>query len=185
VDSPARYTRVGAFLRKSSIDELPQLWNVLRGDMSLVGPRPERPEYVERFQQQIPNYDKRHQVRGGLTGLAQIKGLRGATSIVERTRLDIFYVQHRSIRLDMKIVLLTFTALIPASQGIGGESMFLDLVSEVAKHRAPGEPAVSANAAQYLAPEVQRTALDLKAGEHTKGRLEQDGIESDIVVANA
>jgi exopolysaccharide biosynthesis polyprenyl glycosylphosphotransferase len=185
VDSPARYTRVGAFLRKSSIDELPQLWNVLRGDMSLVGPRPERPEYVERFQKQIPNYDKRHQVRGGLTGLAQIKGLRGATSIVERTRLDIFYVQHRTIWLDMKIVLLTFTALIPSSQGIGGESMFLDLVSEVAKHRTPGEPTVPTNAAQYLALEIQRTGLDLKAGEHTKGKLEQDGIESDIVVAKA
>ena len=85
----------------------------------------------------------------------------------------------------MKIILLTFTALIPASQGIGGESMFLDLVSEVAKHRAPGEPAMPVNAAQYLASEVQRTGLDLKAGEHTKGKLEQDGIESDIVVAKA
>jgi lipopolysaccharide/colanic/teichoic acid biosynthesis glycosyltransferase len=142
VNAASRYTRIGAFLRKWSIDELPQLWNVLRGDMSLVGPRPERPEYVQLFSQQIRGYDRRHTVRGGLTGLAQVKGLRGATSIVERTRLDIFYAKHRNLWLDLKILMHTLTALIPTSQGIGGELMFLDLVSEVARDRASAKPTV-------------------------------------------
>jgi len=136
VDDLARQTGVGAWLRKLSIDEAPQLWNVLRGDMSLVGPRPEREEYVKLFSEQIPDYQQRHRVRGGLTGLAQIKGLRGDTSIVERTRLDHFYIEHWSLWLDIKILLLTFRALVPRSQGIGGASMFLDLVTEVALYRS-------------------------------------------------
>jgi exopolysaccharide biosynthesis polyprenyl glycosylphosphotransferase len=136
VDATSRYTGVGAFLRKYSLDELPQLLNVLRGDMSLVGPRPEREEYVKLFSEQIPDYQRRHRVRGGLTGLAQVKGLRGATSIVERTRLDEFYVVNWSFWLDLKIIFLTFKSLIPLSQGIGGDLMFLDLVTQVAQERA-------------------------------------------------
>jgi len=135
IDGPSRYTGVGALLRKYGIDELPQLWNVLRGEMSLVGPRPEREEYVRLFSERIPVYQQRHRVRGGITGLAQIKGLRGATSIVERTRIDIFYVENWSLWLDLRIILMTFRSLIPVSQGINGDSMFLDLVTEVSQHR--------------------------------------------------
>jgi exopolysaccharide biosynthesis polyprenyl glycosylphosphotransferase len=135
VDAPARYTGVGALLRKYSFDELPQLINVLRGDMSLVGPRPEREEYVRLFSEQIPGYQQRHTVLGGLTGLAQVKGSRGNTSIIERTRLDTFYVEHWSLWLDIKIILMTFTSLAPRSQGIGGASMFLDIVTEAARAR--------------------------------------------------
>jgi exopolysaccharide biosynthesis polyprenyl glycosylphosphotransferase len=132
LDASTRYTGVGALLRKYSIDELPQLINVLRGDMSLVGPRPEREEYVRLFTDQIPGYQRRHTVRGGITGLAQVMGSRGDTSIVERTRLDNFYVEHWSGWFDIKIILLTFTSLAARNQGIGGASMFLDIVAEVA-----------------------------------------------------
>jgi len=122
---------VGRLLRLSSIDELPQLWNVVRGDMSLVGPRPEREVYVRQFSEGIPRYTERLRMRGGLTGLAQVQGLRGSTSIVERTRLDNFYTEQWGLWLDLTIILRTLTALIPRSQGIGGESMLRDVVTEV------------------------------------------------------
>jgi exopolysaccharide biosynthesis polyprenyl glycosylphosphotransferase len=102
-----RPTRLGRVLRRSSLDELPQLWNVLRGEMSLVGPRPERGHFVEEFRRSIPRYLERHGVKSGLTGWAQVNGLRGDTSIEERTRYDIWYVENWSLALDAKILVLT------------------------------------------------------------------------------
>jgi len=105
-DDPRR-TRVGALLRRTSIDELPQLWNVLRGDMSLVGPRPERPVFIERFRREIPGYMLRHKVKAGLTGWAQVHGWRGDTSLHERVEHDIYYIQNWSLALDVRILLMT------------------------------------------------------------------------------
>jgi Undecaprenyl-phosphate glucose phosphotransferase len=105
-DDPRR-TRFGTFLRKTSLDELPQLWNVLLGHMSLVGPRPERPVYVQQFRHQIPDYMLRHRVKVGITGWAQVNGWRGDTSIAERTACDLYYVRNWSINLDLKILALT------------------------------------------------------------------------------
>jgi exopolysaccharide biosynthesis polyprenyl glycosylphosphotransferase len=102
-----RCTRFGARLRRWGLDELPQLWNILRGDMTLVGPRPERPEFVEEFSSTLPDYHGRHAVRSGLTGYAQVCGWRGATSIEERLRHDIYYIQHWSLGLDLSILLRT------------------------------------------------------------------------------
>ncbi|PWW21829.1 Undecaprenyl-phosphate glucose phosphotransferase [Geodermatophilus normandii] len=98
---------VGRFLRASSLDELPQLWNIFRGDMSLVGPRPERPHFVDQFSAHIPRYTARHRVPAGLTGWAQSHGLRGDTSIEDRARFDNYYIENWSPWLDMKIVLKT------------------------------------------------------------------------------
>ncbi len=105
-DDP-RKTKLGAILRKLSVDELPQFINVIRGDMSVVGPRPERPVYVEQFRQYIPRYMERHREKAGITGWAQINGLRGDTSIVERTKYDLWYIENWSLWLDFKITLLT------------------------------------------------------------------------------
>ena len=105
-DDPRR-TKIGAMLRKYNLDELPQLFNVLKGDMSLVGPRPEREFFVDRFKQGIPRYFLRHKVKSGITGWAQVNGLRGNTSIEERTKYDLFYVENWSLAFDIKILLLT------------------------------------------------------------------------------
>jgi exopolysaccharide biosynthesis polyprenyl glycosylphosphotransferase len=105
-DDP-RVTRLGAFIRRHSLDELPQFINVLLGDMSLVGPRPERPVFVEQFRQIVPRYMERHKEKAGLTGWAQVNGLRGDTSIVERTKYDLWYIENWSLLLDLKIVLKT------------------------------------------------------------------------------
>ncbi|MFS8783830.1 sugar transferase, partial [Synechococcus sp. R6-7] len=94
--------------RRTNLDELPQLWNVLKGEMSLVGPRPERPYFVEQFSQEIPKYPDRHLVKSGLTGWAQIHGLRGDTSIARRTQYDLYYVQNWSLWLDLRILAITF-----------------------------------------------------------------------------
>ena len=105
-DDPRR-TRLGTFLRKVSLDELPQLWNVLRGDMSLVGPRPERPVFIQRFSQTIPNYMARHCVKAGITGWAQVNGWRGNTSLRKRIQYDLYYITHWTPWLDLKILWLT------------------------------------------------------------------------------
>ncbi len=102
-----RVTRVGGWLRRTGLDELPQLYNVFVGDMSLVGPRPERPEFVAQFEQEIPGYAGRHRMRPGITGWAQVHGLRGDTSVAERTRYDLEYVQRWSLYLDLKVLLRT------------------------------------------------------------------------------
>jgi len=105
-----RTTKVGAFLRRHNLDELPQLWNVLRGDMSLVGPRPERPHFVEMFRDDINRYMWRHVSKPGMTGWAQINGLRGNTSIEERVKHDLYYLEKKSLAFDFKILLRTFRA---------------------------------------------------------------------------
>ena len=106
-----RITRVGKVLRKYSLDELPQLWSVLKGDMSIVGPRPERSEFVELFERRVDHYDDRHRVKSGITGWAQVHGLRGKTSLRDRIELDNFYIENWSLGLDFKILLLTVGAL--------------------------------------------------------------------------
>jgi len=106
-DHDQRCTRIGDWLRHSNIDELPQLWNVLRGDMSLVGPRPERPSFVNEFRRSIPNYDLRHAVPGGMTGWAQVHGWRGRTSLRKRIQYDLDYIERWSPALDVRILLMT------------------------------------------------------------------------------
>lgn len=108
VRNDPRVTPVGKFLRRTSLDELPQLFNILRGDMSLVGPRPERPLFVRKFQEEIPRYMVKHQVRPGLTGWAQVNGLRGNTSIRKRIEYDIYYIENWTMWFDMKIIFMTF-----------------------------------------------------------------------------
>ncbi len=106
-ENDPRRTRVGTFIRRFSIDELPQFINVLMGEMSLVGPRPERPVYVDQFRRSIPRYMDRHREKAGLTGWAQVNGLRGDTSIAERTKYDLWYIENWSLWLDFKIILRT------------------------------------------------------------------------------
>ncbi|MFI6132821.1 sugar transferase [Micromonospora sp. NPDC051141] len=106
----ARVTRIGRFLRRSRLDELPQLWNVLRGDMSLVGPRPERPEFIARFEG-LPHYDLRHLIRPGLTGIAQLTGGYAAT-VEDKLRCDLLYLNCRSMRVDLALLLLTLVDLV-------------------------------------------------------------------------
>jgi len=105
-------TKIGRLLRLTGLDELPQLWNILKGDMSLVGPRPERPFFVEQFKAEVPRYDDRHRVPVGLTGLAQVHGLRGDTSIDERARLDNQYIENWSLWRDVVILFQTFSAVV-------------------------------------------------------------------------
>ncbi len=111
VEGSDRRTPIGRFLRRTSLDELPQLFNVLRGEMSIVGPRPERPEFVDLFTEDVVRYADRHRVKSGITGWAQVHGLRGQTSLAERIELDNYYIAHWSLALDTKILVLTALAL--------------------------------------------------------------------------
>jgi exopolysaccharide biosynthesis polyprenyl glycosylphosphotransferase len=112
-----RVSGIGRFLRRTSLDELPQLWNVVRGEMTLVGPRPERPHFVGKFSQEIPSYRHRHRMRGGLTGLAQVSGLRGDTPIDDRARFDNYYIDNWSLWLDAKIIVRSFREVVGGSGG--------------------------------------------------------------------
>jgi exopolysaccharide biosynthesis polyprenyl glycosylphosphotransferase len=107
VENDPRVTRLGRFMRRTNWDEIPQLINVLIGEMSLVGPRPERPVYVQEFRDSIPRYMERHREKSGMTGWAQVNGLRGDTSIQERTVFDLWYVENWSLWLDIKIIIRT------------------------------------------------------------------------------
>jgi len=115
-DDPRR-TPLGKFLRSTSIDELPQIWNVLKGEMSLVGPRPERPNFVGEFNETIPWYPHRHRMRPGITGWAQAHGLRGNTPLEDRVAFDNYYIEHWSLGLDLKILLLTVREVVRAEHG--------------------------------------------------------------------
>jgi exopolysaccharide biosynthesis polyprenyl glycosylphosphotransferase len=106
-ENDPRRTRVGTFLRQTSLDELPQLINVFKGEMSLVGPRPERPEFVSTFKEKLPQYMLRHRVRAGITGWAQVHGWRGNTSLSKRIEYDLYYIENWSVGLDVKILWLT------------------------------------------------------------------------------
>jgi exopolysaccharide biosynthesis polyprenyl glycosylphosphotransferase len=112
IEGVDRRTRVGRFLRRSSLDELPQLFNVLKGEMSMIGPRPERPEFVALFRQDLDRYADRHRVKSGITGWAQVHGLRGQTSLADRVEWDNFYIENWSLWLDLKTLLLTFGAVL-------------------------------------------------------------------------
>jgi exopolysaccharide biosynthesis polyprenyl glycosylphosphotransferase len=116
VEGVDRRTRIGKIMRQTSLDELPQLLNVLRGDMSLVGPRPERPEFVELFEMQIRRYGERHRVKAGVTGWAQVHGLRGQTSIADRAEWDNYYIENWSLWLDIKILFLTVLAVLKRAE---------------------------------------------------------------------
>jgi exopolysaccharide biosynthesis polyprenyl glycosylphosphotransferase len=107
-ENDPRVTRLGRWLRRLSLDELPQLWNVLRGDMSIVGPRPERPVLIEDFKRKIPRYMLRHAIKAGITGWAQVNGWRGDTSLKKRLQYDLYYIENWSLLFDLKIMLLTF-----------------------------------------------------------------------------
>lgn len=107
-----RITPLGKIIRKTNLDEIPQFYNVLIGNMSIIGPRPEQPKFVEKFQKQIPQYFRRHRVKSGITGWAQVNGLKGDTSIEERVRYDIYYIENWSIWFDLKVFLLTISLII-------------------------------------------------------------------------
>jgi exopolysaccharide biosynthesis polyprenyl glycosylphosphotransferase len=112
IEGADRRTRVGRLLRRTSLDELPQLFNVLKGEMSLVGPRPERPEFVTSFSNDLARYTERHRVKAGITGLSQVHGLRGQSSIADRVELDNYYIEHWSLGMDLKILLMTIQAVL-------------------------------------------------------------------------
>lgn len=106
-ENDSRRTKVGAFLRRTSLDELPQLFNVIKGEMSLVGPRPERPNFVEEFRNRIPSYMLRHKIKAGITGWAQVNGWRGNTSLEKRIEHDLYYIENWSIGFDLRILMMT------------------------------------------------------------------------------
>ncbi len=117
ISNDSRVSRIGRLLRRTSLDELPQLWNILRGDMTIVGPRPERPHFVDKFTVEEPNYCFRHRVPAGLTGLAQVNGMRGDTPISERANYDNYYIDNWSLWMDMKVILRTFSEVVTGGGG--------------------------------------------------------------------
>ncbi len=141
--SDDRRTRFGSLIRKTSLDELPQLFNVLRGDMSLVGPRPELPHFVEQFKQEIPLYMVKHQVKPGITGWAQVNGYRGDTSIARRIELDLWYIDNWSPWLDLRILFMTATGGMLNNEHMGatGEADVRMVVAAPVKCWLPGDPA--------------------------------------------
>ena len=104
----SRRLRIGSFLRACNLDETPQFWNVLKGEMSLVGPRPERPELIQTFKEEIPHYNARHSSKPGITGWAQVNGFRGDTDLVERIKCDLYYIENWNLLMDFQILLMTF-----------------------------------------------------------------------------
>ncbi len=106
-DTDNRITKLGQILRATRLDEMPQIFNILKGDMSAVGPRPERPYFVEKFKEEVPRYMIKHQVRPGLTGWAQVNGYRGDTSIKKRIEFDLYYIENWTVGLDIKIMFMT------------------------------------------------------------------------------
>jgi lipopolysaccharide/colanic/teichoic acid biosynthesis glycosyltransferase len=116
VEGADRRTTVGRLMRRTSMDELPQLLNVLRGEMSLIGPRPERPEFVELFGSRLARYTDRHRVKSGITGWAQVHGLRGKTSVPDRVEWDNYYIENWSLALDLKILLMTVAAVLRSAE---------------------------------------------------------------------
>jgi Undecaprenyl-phosphate glucose phosphotransferase len=116
-ENDSRVTKVGAFLRRHDLDEWPQFWNVLKGEMSIVGPRPERPFFVEQFKHRIPQYMLRHKVKAGITGWAQVNGWRGNTSLEKRIEYDLYYIENWSVTLDIKIMWLTLIRVLSPNRG--------------------------------------------------------------------
>jgi len=154
-------TKIGRILRLTGLDELPQLWNILKGDMSLVGPRPERPFFVEQFKVDVPRYDDRHRVPVGLTGLAQVHGLRGDTSIDERARLDNQYIENWSLWRDVVILFQTFTAVIRNTFEPSGETGRSEAPPVLRIHRLEDQaPARLADEAAIQDAAIQDAAIE-------------------------
>ena len=167
-----RVTKLGALMRRTSLDELPQLWNIIRGDMSLVGPRPERPYFVERFKGEVDHYGARHRVPIGLTGLAQVHGLRGDTSIDERARFDNRYIESWSLWRDVLILAQTFFAVIRdtlSSSAHGGSAQPSTGQGEESEDRVPRQRwTIAAEGVTHLSEfgfERQWSAQDQELGE--------------------
>ena len=168
-------TKVGRILRVLGLDEIPQLWNILRGEMSLVGPRPERPFFVEQFKAEIPHYDDRHRVPVGLTGLAQVHGLRGDTSIEERARFDNHYIENWSLWRDITILMQTLFAVVRNVGSAGSQSTVATTVTAgssvgaVSTPNPPGAPAtVAVGEPSTSAPEATVGAVLSEPHEHVE-----------------
>jgi hypothetical protein len=164
-ENDPRRLRVGEFMRKYNIDEVPQFWNVLKGDMSLVGPRPERPELIENFKEEITHYNARHFGLPGLSGYAQVNGLRGDTDLRERVRYDLFYLENWSLWLDVQIM-------------IGG--FFSASFSVARTARCPRPPAACRLLVEPLPPMRQRQ-IQRRTDRHNPSRI--DVIVRVVIVA--